>query len=133
MPGEKKHIMEIVKSFRFEAAHRLTKVPNGHKCARLHGHSFVVDIKIKGIVNQENSWVIDFADISKAVKPIIDHYLDHYYLNDIKDLGEPTSEAIAIWLWNRLKVPLPYLYEIIIHETCTSKCIYRGEQEMRET
>lgn len=127
MPKQIGHIMEIVKGFRFEAAHKLTRVPQGHKCGRLHGHSFLVEVKIKGIVNEENSWVMDYADISKIVTPIIHGQLDHYYLNEIEDLGEPTSESIAIWLWNKLKTQLPYLYEVIVHETCTSKCIYQGK------
>jgi 6-pyruvoyltetrahydropterin/6-carboxytetrahydropterin synthase len=125
----KKDIVEIVKEFRFEAAHKLMNVPAGHKCGRLHGHSFVMEVVVKGSINNKNAWVMDFAEISNIVKPFVNKYLDHHYLNDIADLGEPTSESLVVWIYNKLKYQLPNLHEVIIHETCTSRCIYRGELE----
>ena len=119
--------LDIVKEFRFEAAHKLNNVPSGHKCGRLHGHSFHFEVKVRGVIDIKNSWVMDFGDISKIVKPLIDKYLDHYYLNEIEDLGEPTCESIALWLWKKLKPQIPKLYEITVHETCTSRCVYRGK------
>ena len=89
------NIVEIIKIFQFEAAHNLSNVPPDHKCGRLHGHLFIMEIKVRSIVNPANSWVMDFADISSIVRPLIDKYLDHYYLNDIPKLGEPTSESLA--------------------------------------
>src|SRR3954469_23243846 len=93
--------MEIWKDFTFEAAHRLPNVPTGHKCARLHGHSFHVSVHIVGPIGKETGWVIDFADISAAMNPLIAR-LDHYYLNDIEGLDNPTSENVARWIWRRL-------------------------------
>ena len=118
--------MEICKTFDFEAAHRLPNVPPGHKCARLHGHSFRVSVHVTGPVGEHTGWVMDFADIKAAFEPI-EKQLDHYYLNEIDGLENPTSENLARWIWKRLKPTLPMMSKLIVHETCTSKCIYRGE------
>lgn len=120
--------MEIYKCFSFEAAHRLPNVPPEHKCARLHGHSFHVEIHVSGPIDPHVGWVMDFGDIKKAFKPILDQ-LDHYYLNDIEGLENPTSEAVARWIWKKLKPELPLLSAVKIRETCTSGCIYRGEDD----
>ena len=120
--------MEIFKEFGFEAAHRLPNVPEGHKCARLHGHSFRVEVHVRGDVDPRLGWVMDFAEVKAAVKPVIDR-LDHYYLNEIEGLENPTSEVLARWLWARLKPSLPTLSRIVVRETCTSGCIYQGEDE----
>lgn len=117
--------MEICKVFRFEAAHRLPNVPTGHKCARLHGHSFRIGIYVRGEVGAQSGWVIDFAQIKAVFNPILDQ-LDHYYLNDIPGLENPTSENLAKWIWARLINQLPQLSRVVVHETCTSKVIYRG-------
>ena len=118
--------MEITKSFSFEAAHRLPHVSEGHKCARLHGHSFHVVVTVSGPVDAHQGWVMDFSDVKKACKPAYE-MLDHHYLNDIPGLENPTSENIALWLWKQLKPKLPLLSQLEIRETCTSACIYRGE------
>lgn len=117
--------MRIYKDFSIEAAHRLPNVPEGHKCSRLHGHSFLVRIVVEGHVGDKSGWVIDFADIKGAFQPIFDQ-LDHHYLNDIEGLENPTSENLARWIWVKLKPELPMLAEIEIKETCTSGCIYSG-------
>ena len=117
--------MKIFKEFRFEAAHKIPNVPSEHKCARLHGHSFKVRITVTGEVDEKSGWVMDFADIKTSVRPILKQ-LDHYYLNEIRGLENPTSENIARWIWNKLIGSLPQLYEVEIHETCTSGCIYNG-------
>ena len=118
--------MEIYKEFNFEAAHRLPNVPEGHKCARLHGHSFQVRIVISGDAPEPAGWVMDFADVKASFKPLHD-MLDHHYLNDIAGLENPTSENIARWIWQRLKPSLSLLSAVEIRETCTSGCIYRGD------
>lgn len=118
--------MEIFKEFVFEAAHHLPNVPQGHKCARLHGHSFHITLYVSGEVDKTMGWIVDFADIKKAFQPIYDQ-LDHYYLNEIEGLENPTSENIAFWIWQRLKPRLPSLSKIMVHETCTSGCIYTGK------
>ena len=118
--------MDIFKVFRIEAAHRLPHVPEGHKCARLHGHSFAVELRVGGTPDAHSGWIMDFGDIKAIFQPIYDQ-LDHHYLNDIPGLENPTSEMLAIWIWKRLKPLLPALSEIVVHETCTSGCRYRGE------
>lgn len=117
--------MDIYKEFTFEAAHRLPNVPDGHKCARLHGHSFVVRISVSGSVGEHSGWVMDFGDIKEAFHPLWKQ-LDHYYLNDIPGLENPTSENLALWIWQRLKPVLPLLSKVEIRETCTSGCVYNG-------
>ncbi len=112
--------------FSFEAAHMLPNVPEGHKCRRLHGHSFRVSVSVSGPVDDETGWVMDFADIEAACEPI-HAQLDHRYLNDIEGLENPTSEVIARWVWDRLKPNLPGLSQVRIWETCTAGCVYKGE------
>ena len=112
--------------FRFEAAHRLPYVPDGHKCARLHGHSYLIRLTIDGQINREMGWVMDFDTINSAFAPIHEQ-LDHHYLNDVEGLENPTSENLAKWIWDRLISPLPELVSVEIRETCTVGCIYRGE------
>lgn len=117
--------MEIYKEFRFEAAHRLPAVPPGHKCSRLHGHSFYVVVHVAGEICPQAGWVMDFADISRAFEPTLER-LDHYYLNEIEGLENPTSENLAAWIWRDLQPRLPQLCKIVVRETCTSGCVYRG-------
>lgn len=117
--------MWISKDFTFEAAHRLPNVPQGHKCGRLHGHSFHVTLAVDGPVDPVAGWVIDFADIKAAFNPLLEQ-LDHNYLNDIKGLENPTSEMIAVWIWDRVKPKLPLLATVLVKETCTTKCMYKG-------
>ncbi len=117
--------VEIFKTFTIEAAHRLPNVPEGHKCARLHGHSFGIEIRACGPLQPGLDWVIDFADIKAAFRPLHDQ-LDHRYLNEIHGLENPTSERLAVWIWERLKPALPKLSAVVVRETCTSGCEYRG-------
>jgi len=117
--------MDIFKDFTLEAAHRLPNVPAGHKCARLHGHSFRVRLEVSGEPGAESGWVMDFGDIKAAFQPLYEQ-LDHHYLNDIPGLENPTSERLAIWIWDQLQPALPQLNAVTVHETCTSGCRYRG-------
>jgi 6-pyruvoyltetrahydropterin/6-carboxytetrahydropterin synthase len=119
--------MEIFKEFTFEAAHRLPNVPPGHKCGRLHGHSFRVELHVRGPVGATSGWVMDFADVSAAFKPLYER-LDHYYLNEVEGLENPTSENLARWVWEQLREQLPCLSAVVVRETCTSGCIYRGDE-----
>ena len=118
-------MMELRKSFQFEAAHRLPHVPPGHKCARLHGHSFVAEIVVRGPLDPHLGWVMDYADIKSAFAPIHQR-LDHHFLNEIPGLENPTSERIAEWIWSQLRPGLPLLTEIVVAETCTARCVFRG-------
>lgn len=117
--------MQIFREFTFEAAHRLTHVPEGHKCARLHGHSYRIEIHVTGPVDETSGWVMDFQEIKDAFAPFYDQ-LDHHYLNEVDGLGNPTSENLAQWIWVRLASALP-LAKVVVRETCTSGCIYLGE------
>jgi 6-pyruvoyltetrahydropterin/6-carboxytetrahydropterin synthase len=124
-------IAEVVKEFRFEAAHRLPNLAPDHKCARLHGHSFRAEIHVEGPIGAESGWVLDFADISAAFAPLHDQ-LDHRYLNDVDGLDNPTSERLAVWIWDHLAPTLPGLASVVVHETCTSAAAYRGPRPTRE-
>ena len=116
--------IRLERSYRFEAAHFLPKVPPGHKCARMHGHSYQIEIAIEGEIG-ERGWVIDFAEIDEHVTPLV-RQLDHQVLNEIDGLTNPTSELLALWWWQRLAPRLPGLCEVAISETATSRCVYRG-------
>lgn len=120
------YISEIYREFTFEAAHRLPNVPEGHKCARLHGHSYLAAVHVSGPVGEGTGWVQDFGDIKAAFKPL-EEQLDHHYLNEVPGLENPTSEVLAKWIWGHLITHLPNLTEVRVRETCTSGCIYRGE------
>ena len=118
--------MELEKTFRFEAAHWLPTFPEGHKCRRMHGHSFHVDVEVEGEVAEDVGYLLDYGEIKKAITPIHDR-LDHRCLNDIEGLENPTAEQLARWIWNRLKDDLPLLSEVTVRETCSNGCTYRGE------
>jgi 6-pyruvoyltetrahydropterin/6-carboxytetrahydropterin synthase len=117
--------MELRKNFHFEAAHLLPHLPRSHKCRRLHGHSFTTEIAIAGHCDPKLGWLMDYAEIKEAFKPLWEQ-LDHRYLNEVPGLQNPTSENIAVWIWRRLKPKLPLLVEVVVAETCTARCVYRG-------
>ncbi len=123
--------MDIFKVFSIEAAHRLPNVPPEHKCGRLHGHSFSVEVHVRGDIEPKTGWVLDFADVKTAFQPLFDQ-LDHHYLNEVEGLSNPTSENLARWIWEHLHSRLPQLHSVIIKETCTSGCVYRGNNEHYE-
>jgi len=116
---------ELIKTFRFEAAHQLVNVPDTHKCRRLHGHSYRVDVHVAGEVDPVSGMVMDFGTIVAAVRPIMDQ-LDHRLLNDIPGLENATSERIARHLWDYLHPHLPGLSALTIWESDTARCVYRG-------
>jgi len=118
--------VEIFKAFTLESAHRLPNVPAGHKCARVHGHSFRVEIHVRGPVDAHLGWLMDFADLKAAFQPL-NQQLDHHYLNDVPGLENPTSENLARWIWQRLRPSLPQLSAVVVHETCTSGARYTGD------
>ena len=120
--------MEIYKKFNIEAAHRLTNLPPEHKFSRLHGHTFQVELRVSGDVDEEYGWVQDFGDISSTFKPIWEQ-LDHHYLNDIQGLGNPTSENMAKRIGERRKPDMPLLSAIVVRDTCTAGCINSGPGE----
>lgn len=117
--------VRLVREFTFEAAHLLPNAPEGHRCRRLHGHSYRVEIAVEGDVDPATGWFLDYGVIRGQVEPLRQR-LDHYYLNEIAGLDNPTSENLARWLWERLKPGLPSLVRIAVHETCESRCEYEG-------
>lgn len=117
--------VELVKEYRFEAAHKLPKVPSGHKCQRLHGHSFKIEVTVAGPVDPKSGWFIDYGELDRVWDPIY-ATLDHNYLNEVPGLENPTSENLARWLWDRMKKDLAPLQAITVFETCDARCIYRG-------
>jgi 6-pyruvoyltetrahydropterin/6-carboxytetrahydropterin synthase len=121
-------VAEIFKEFTFEAAHRLPFVPEGHKCGRLHGHSFRVALHVAGPVEPVSGWLIDFGDLKDTFRPLYDR-LDHNYLNEIEGLENPTSENLARWIWDNLQPVVPQLAQVVVKETCTCGAIYRGQTE----
>ncbi len=114
-----------MRKFAFEAAHLLPQAPEGHKCRRLHGHSFKVEVVCEGEIDPETGWLLDFAEIKQAFEPLVQR-LDHRYLNEIEGLENPTAENIARWIWARLKPPLPLLSQVTVAETCTARCEFMG-------
>ena len=119
-------MFELVKSFGFEAAHHLPKVPPTHPCARIHGHSYRIEVALRGDIDPELGWVVDYGVISEVLKPIVDKELDHRLLNEVPGLENPTSELLAQWLWVRAANRLPLLHRITVAETCSSLCHYYG-------
>jgi 6-pyruvoyltetrahydropterin/6-carboxytetrahydropterin synthase len=119
--------VEIFREFTFEAAHLLPRLPEGHKCRRLHGHSYRVEIHVADDVDPSTGMVLDFAEIGTAFRPLWQK-LDHNYLNDIEGLDNPTSENLAAWIWERMAGELP-LSRVVVRETCTSGVVYRGPSQ----
>ena len=121
--------IELRKTFQFEAAHLLPHLPKSHKCRRLHGHSFGVEIVVSGECDPRLGWLMDYADISRAFKPILER-LDHYYLNEVPGLDNPTSENIAVWIWRRLAPQLPGLCELTLWETANACAVLRADDPL---
>ena len=118
--------LEVFAEFRFEAAHQLPGVPADHMCARLHGHSYAVRVSVIGHIEPATGWVIDYGAITAAMDPLRAQ-LDHRCLNDISGLENPTSENLAMWLWQHLRPALPGLHAVEVREMPGLGCIYRGQ------
>ena len=117
--------MDIFRVFQVEAAHYLPNVPSDHKCSRMHGHSFRIEVHVTGEPGEHSGWVMDFADLRKAFQPVFDR-IDHHCLNEVDGLDNPTSENLAKWIWSQLSRDLPGLSKIVVQETCNAGCIYTG-------
>jgi 6-pyruvoyltetrahydropterin/6-carboxytetrahydropterin synthase len=117
---------ELVRTFHFEAAHSLAGAPEGHKCRRMHGHSYRVDVHVVGQVDSDAGWVMDFGEIDRAVAPVIAR-LDHRDLNTLDDLAASTAEMIARYIWDALVAQVPGLAAVVVWESDKSRCIYRGK------
>jgi 6-pyruvoyltetrahydropterin/6-carboxytetrahydropterin synthase len=115
--------MIIEKDFTFDSAHFLPNTPPGHKCSRLHGHTYIITLGVKSQISDHEQWVMDFGEIKKKVSPLIDA-LDHQLLNSIPGLENPTAEIMAKYIFNKLKIILPELYYVKVQETPTARSIY---------
>ena len=118
-------VTTIFKEFVFEAAHRLPNVPYGHKCGRLHGHSFKFALEIGGDVDPFTGFIKDFGEVKELIKPIYDS-LDHNYLNDIDGLSNPTSENLSKWIYDKAKALDINVVSVKVWETCTCGATYVG-------
>lgn len=117
--------VELAVAFALEASHQLPRAPESSACRRLHGHSWKIEVVVAGAVDMETGWLIDYHDIETAWQPVHEA-LDHRHLNDVDGLANPTSELLAIWIWDRLAAPLDGLLRITVNETCTARCTYFG-------
>ena len=100
--------VELKKEYRFEAAHFLPRVPRGHKCARMHGHSYRIELAVRGPVDPATGWLIDFAVIDEAWVDLF-HRFDHRTLNEVPGLENSTCENLAAYIWQDLKKSVPQL------------------------
>ena len=117
---------ELIRTFRFEAAHSLPNIPEGHKCRRLHGHSYRVDVHVVGRVDPHTGWIMDFGELRGAVEPVLAD-LDHRVLNEVPGLANCTSELLARYIWDRVATGLPGLSAVTVWESDNSRCVYRGQ------
>lgn len=118
--------VELCRKYRFAAAHYLPRAPEGHKCRHLHGHSYEIEVAVRGDVDPETGWLIDYGEIDKRVRPVVAE-LDHRTLNEVPGLENATSELLCGWLWERLRDRLPGLFRVSVAETCAAACHYYGE------
>lgn len=117
--------MTIFHAFSFESARHLPHLPAEHPCSRLHGNTFLLRVAVTGPVRESEGWVMDFAEVSAAVEPVLAE-IDHRHLNEIPGLENPTTEKICAWLWDRISNQLQGLSEIEIRENDTTGCSFRG-------
>ncbi len=125
MPGVMTGPLTIYHAFGFESARRLPKLPASHICSRLHGNTFRLKVGVTGPLRESEGWIMDFAEVAAVVRPVLDE-IDHCLLNEVPGLENPTTEMIAIWLWERISTRLQGLSEIELRENDTTGCVYRG-------
>jgi 6-pyruvoyltetrahydropterin/6-carboxytetrahydropterin synthase len=124
-------MFELLRRYRFESAHHLPNAGPEHRCARVHGHSYEVEVRVRGQLGAVTGWVIDYADIDSACRPALAE-LDHRLLNDVEGLANPTSEHVARWLWERLHDALPGLHSITVAENPDAICRYWGPRDLSD-
>ena len=117
--------MDLFRIYYLQCARRLPGLPEAHPCSRVHGHTFTIKVTLRGPIDPAYGWVMDFNAMDSAWRPVHDE-LDHRYLNDVAGLENPTSEALAVWLWRRLQSAMPYLASVSVMEGQDMGCIYHG-------
>ena len=118
--------VELSRKYNFAASHHLPEAPEGHKCRRLHGHSYEVEVVVRGEVDPRTGWLMDYGEIDQIVAPVMSE-IDHTTLNDVPGLENATSEILCGWLWIKLNSGLPGLHRISVAETCAAACHYYGD------
>lgn len=121
-------IVELKKEYRFEAAHHLPRVPAGHKCARVHGHSYRVELHVRGQVDPQTGWLVDFGVLDEVFAAEVYRRLDHRNLNEVPGLENSTCELLAAFVWRAVRPQVPQLSAVTIRETADASCTYRGEE-----
>ena len=116
----------LFREFTIEAGRYLPNLAPEHPCARMHGHTFMVQIHVTGKVDEEKGWIMDFNELDDKLEEIR-QLLDHRVLNEVPGLENPTTELLARWIWGRLVKELPGLSRIVIQENAYSGCIYTGD------
>lgn len=114
---------ELKQHFQIESARFLPHLPKEHPCSRMHGHSFKIILTLVGDVDPKIGWVIDYNDIQAAMKPFLEK-IDHRVLNEVEGLENPTSELLAVWIYERARKVLPQLTRVTIAETPLTECSY---------
>ncbi len=117
-------MITLTKQFRIEAAHFLPYVPEGHHCRRLHGHSYRIEVAVRGEPDPAAGWLMDYGDLSRAVRPVLEK-LDHNLLNSVPGLENPTAEMLSAWLWEHF-AGIPGLARVSVLETCQSRCDFEA-------
>jgi 6-pyruvoyltetrahydropterin/6-carboxytetrahydropterin synthase len=126
----------LTKEFRFEASHQLPH--HAGKCRRLHGHSWKFAVIMEGAklrgLGSDAGMLMDYGRITDVVKPIVEEKLDHYHLNDSLGMENPTSEAIAAWLFREIRARLApdermLLFGVRVEETCTASASFCARAE----
>lgn len=113
--------------FRLESARFLPKLPQGHPCRQVHGHSFLVTLHLKSQdLHPELEWMIDFNDLKKLADPLMKS-LDHKLLNEVPGLTNPTSENLAEFIFKKLKPTVAFLERVSIQETPETECSYGAD------
>ncbi len=118
--------LEVFREFTFDAAHRLENLPEGHKCARMHGHTYRLRVHVGGSIDERVGWIVDFAEVKRLTNEVIGE-LDHRVLNEVQGLEQPTTERIVVWIWDRLRERLPGLARLELWENANSGVAYSGE------
>lgn len=125
-------MMDIFKEFTFDAAHQINTFPEGHKCRRLHGHTYRVRVYVRGRVEEETGRVIDFEELSTVWNRECFPVLDHHYLNEVEGLEVPTAENLCFWIWDKL-APHLKVSKVVVFESCDAGASYFGWDRKAET